>query len=275
MIAGLSIIAYPFVAGAINKYKHANSTKSYVETVENSSENIEEILAEAEEYNKRFTDILVGDPYSSPTNSDDQDYWNSLQIRNTEIMSKLTIPSLGINLPVYHGNSEAVLRKGVGHLYGTSLPVGGLGTHSVMSAHAGLVEDRMFDDLPKIQLGDKVIIETLGRKMTYQIDDIQIVLPEEGANMLKIDPMEDRITVLTCYPYSINTHRFMAAGIRVPNDPEMEAETRGLIYDQRFLIGTAVVISIIAFGVGRNRYRASKRKQLEIQRKALREEVFP
>lgn len=134
-------------------------------------------------------------------------------------MSRLRVPSVGINLPIYHGTDLSTLAHGVGHMYGTALPVGGVGTHSVLTGHTGLTALTMFDNLHRIQLGDIFIIETAGDLMAYKVDQIKKVLPNQIEDIRPVID-QDYVTLVTCTPYGVNTHRLLVRGQRteVPND---------------------------------------------------------
>lgn len=133
-------------------------------------------------------------------------------------MAALAIPSIGVALPVYHGTEPETLAHGVGHLYGSGLPVGGEGNHSVLTGHSGLIDATLFDRLPEVKVGDKFYLNVLGEDFTYQVDEINTVLPEDTS---KIQPIADRdlVTLITCTPYGVNSHRLLVRGTRVPNDP--------------------------------------------------------
>ena len=159
-------------------------------------------------------------------------------------MGYLTIDKIKVELPIYHGTSAEVLSKAVGHLEGTSLPVGGTGTHSVLSAHRGLPSFRLFTDLDKLELGDTFVIQILDRTMTYQIDKITIVKPNQ-INDLKIDKDSDYVTLLTCTPYGINTHRLLVRGKRIENIENKKI----FITTEGFKISTLVVTPIVALPI--------------------------
>ena len=129
-------------------------------------------------------------------------------------MGVLEIPKIDVTLPIYHGTDNTTLSKGIGHLYGTSLPVGGKGTHAALSGHSGMAGQRMLSDLDQLVIGDCFTLRVLGKKLTYQADQIKIVLPEDVSD-LAIDPEKDYVTLVTCTPYGVNTHRLLVRGVRV------------------------------------------------------------
>lgn len=130
-------------------------------------------------------------------------------------MGSIDIPSIGVDLVIYHGTEEETLQKGVGHLQGSSLPTGGIGTHCILSAHTGLSDKKLFTDLDQLEEGDQFYIHILGEIHAYQVDQIKVVLPDETED-LQINAQEDYVTLVTCTPYGINTHRLLVRGVRVP-----------------------------------------------------------
>nr|MCR4752721.1 class C sortase [Eubacterium sp.] len=148
-----------------------------------------------------------------------EEYRSILDVTGTGIMGYVEIPSIGVHLPIYHGMDESVLQVAIGHLEGSSFPVGGTGTHAVITGHRGLPSAKLFTDIDQLKEGDKFLLQILDRTMTYEVDQIRIVLPEELQD-LEIDPEKDYCTLVTCTPYGINTHRLLVRGIRVENDEE-------------------------------------------------------
>ena len=134
-------------------------------------------------------------------------------------MSQLAIPSIDLRLPVYHGTRDETLQKGLGHLYGSALPTGGEGFHSVITGHTGLTNATLFDDLVDVEVGDAIYLSTFGERMKYQVYDIEVVLPEE-TDSLRAEEGRDLLTLITCTPYGINTHRLLVHAERVPMDPD-------------------------------------------------------
>ena len=144
-------------------------------------------------------------------------YNSILDVTGTGIMGYIDIPSIKISLPIYHGTDESILQIAIGHIAGTSFPIGGEGTHAAVSGHRGLPSARLFTDIDKLQAGDKFLLQMLDRTLTYEVDQIRIVLPQELQD-LEIDPYQDYVTLITCTPYGVNTHRLLVRGHRVDND---------------------------------------------------------
>jgi sortase A len=166
------------------------------------------------------------------------------------MMASLYIPSIRVNLPVFHSSDDTVLSSGLGHIEGTSLPVGGKGTHCVISGHRGLPSAKLLTDLDKVQVGDYMILTVLDETLTYEVDNISIVLPDE-INALEIDPDQDYLTLVTCTPYGVNTHRLLVRGHRVSNiDDFLDVNTEASVYDNKviapiFAIPIFVVMLIV------------------------------
>ncbi len=214
LFAGLCLMLYPIVSNWWNSRHQTRAISEYVEMVETvSTEQQDAMLAAAHAYNAR----LAGQDTNFLLEEDQQLEYNSLlDISGTGVMGRIRIPSINVDLPIYHTVEETVLQVGVGHIPGSSLPVGGPGTHSLLSGHRGLPSSRLFTDLNQMQVGDIFIISVLGQTMTYQVNQIRIVLPEE-VDELSITPGKDYVTLITCTPYGINTHRILVRGHRIEN----------------------------------------------------------
>lgn len=211
LLAGVCIMAYPTVSDLWNARHATRSIASYIEQVDNTSQAMkEELLQEADDYN-RTLDLGVHFKLDEEAYAR---YESVLDITGTGIMGYVQIPSIHVNLPVYHGTDEAVLQIAAGHIAGSSLPTGGAGTHAVISGHRGLPSARLFTDLDRLVEGDIFMVTVLDRVCTYQIDQIHVVLPEEIAD-LAIEEGKDYMTLVTCTPYGINTHRMLIRGHRI------------------------------------------------------------
>lgn len=217
LFAGVCIMLYP----AISQYWNSKTQSRIVENYENvisslSEEDFKKFFEEATAYNKALFEL--DDPlYDYKKISG---YNNILNVSNVGIMGYITIEKLGVELPVYHGTSSDVLNIACGHLEGTSLPVGGQNSHCVLSAHRGLPRAKLFTDLDKMECGDTFTITVLNKTITYQVDQIKVVNPDEVRN-LTIEEGQDRCTLLTCTPYGVNTHRLLVRGTRIENAKPM------------------------------------------------------
>ena len=176
------------------------------------------MIEQAQEYNESLIGIgSIADPFSeSNENQTENDVYNNLlKIDDTGMMGYIDIPKLDVVLPVYHGTSEKVLQSGVGHLKNTSLPVGGESCHAVLSGHRGLANAKIFTDLNKMEVGDVFYIKVLHHTFAYQVDQILTVLPSD-TDSLQIEKGKDYVTLVTCTPYAVNTHRLLVRGTRIP-----------------------------------------------------------
>lgn len=218
LILGVMILLYPTVSDYWNSFHQSRAIASYLEQIETiDPAHYEKEWARAEQYNRDLTNkpnrfTLSDEEYA--------EYETMLNLTGSGIMGYIEIPKISCSLPIYHGTDEAVLQIAVGHIEGTSLPTGGAGTHTVLSGHRGLPSARLFTDLDQIEPDDLFVIRVLDRVMTYMVDQVLIVLPEE-MDALAIDPNEDYCTLVTCTPYGINSHRLLVRGRRTDN-VEME-----------------------------------------------------
>ena len=222
LILGLSLLLYPTVSNYWNSFHQSVAVTSYMETVNDmDAERYATLLREAQQYNK---DLRSFSNRWEPTAAEHAQYVRTLDVTGTGIMCSVEIPSIGVTLPVYHSTNENVLQVAIGHIEGSSLPVGGKGTHCVLSGHRGLPSARLFTDLDKLAEGDIFSLCTMKEVLTYEVDQIRIVLPYETQG-LEIDPDEDLCTLVTCTPYGVNTHRLLVRGHRIEN-PEQAKYVR-------------------------------------------------
>lgn len=212
-LVGLSVMLYPTVSDYINQKNQSRAVASYSEEVENLSDvDYQAYFNAADDYNRRLAE--TPDAFYRP--EEVSGYADTLDVSGTGIMGYITIPKIGVELPVYHGTSDGVLQVAAGHLEGSSLPVGGAGTHAVISAHRGLPSAKLFTNLDELEVGDTFTITVLDRVLTYEVDQISIVLPTE-TDLLQPVEGKDYVTLMTCTPYGINTHRLLVRGKRIEN----------------------------------------------------------
>ena len=223
LIVGLSVMLYPTVSNWWNERVQSQAIAEYDKTIQNIDQNrYDEIWANAEEYNKKLSELYA--PFS---NADEIDgYDNILDVSGTGIMGYITIPVIKVEIPIYHGTSDSVLQRAAGHLSGTRLPIGGEGNHSVLAAHRGLPSARLFTDLDQIEIGDKFYIHILDEVLAYQVDQISDMIDKDDTDtltsLMQMEDGEDYVTLLTCTPYGINSHRLLVRGTRVPYEGEEE-----------------------------------------------------
>ena len=219
-LAGLSLLLYPFVANQWNNYRQKQLISSYEQTVsqKEASNGIDydAELKKAEAYNEALLPSFLPDSFAiADASEEDQTYMNTLNIAGDEMMGIVEIPKIDIKLPIYHTTKEDVLKQAAGHLEGSSLPIGGKSTHSVISAHRGLPSASLFTDLDQLKKGDHFLIHVLNKTLCYEVDKISVVKPEE-TSALAVEEGEDLVTLLTCTPYGVNTERLLVRGHRVP-----------------------------------------------------------
>ncbi len=215
LAAGVCLLLYPTVANWWNSRIMSKAVAGYEDAVDAmSDEDYSEIFAAADAYNEKAAQIGSASMLVNPDQLDG--YWDTLDITGTGIMGCITVDKINIELPIYHGTEANVLSTGAGHLQGSSLPVGGVSTHSVIPAHRGLPSAKLFTNLDKLEVGDTFTITVLNETLTYVVDQISLVLPTEFEN-LYIDDAEDYCTLMTCTPYGINTHRLLVRGVRTDN----------------------------------------------------------
>ena len=244
-LAGLGIVLYPYVSEYVNAKHASRVVVNYDDTVkEITPEDFSQYFEVAEEYNERLRQNP--NPFSEDNRT--EGYETALNVDGSGMMGYLEIPKISVKLPFYHGTSGAVLNEAVGHLEGSSLPVGGEGTHVVLSAHRGLPSAKLFTDLPELGEGYIFILNVLDRKMTYQVDQILTVLPTE-LDALEVEDGQDYVTLMTCTPYGINTHRLLVRGHRIENLPEEEVKSIPVVHVERELTTQEKIQKYIPFAV--------------------------
>jgi sortase A len=212
-LAGLALVLYPTVSDAYNSVHQSRVVASYAEQVADMTDSeYDRIWAQAQAYNEK----LAQKDYTSFVLSEEEQAEYESMLNVDEVMGYIEIPSIRVVLPIYHGTSDEVLAAGVGHVEGSSLPVGGESTHCVLSGHRGLPSSKLFTDLDKLVVGDVFMLQVLDETLTYEVDQIRIVDPED-IDELAIVPGQDYCTLVTCTPYGINTQRLLVRGHRIEN----------------------------------------------------------
>ena len=256
MLAGLIIAAYPFISNYLYERRQQDIITSY-ETQQKTDTETNEELENVKEYNKSLAaaNVTVTDPFDPEGLSGfgRREYETLLNVNEEGMMGYLEIPVIDVRLGIYHGTGEKVLKNGVGHLKNTSLPIGGEGTHAVLSAHAGLQEKKLFTDLELMKEGDVFYIHVFGETLAYETDRITVIEPH-NTEALRIQEGKDYVTLVTCTPYGINSHRLLVRGKRIPfvekeTDKEIE-KRKGSQWMRQYLYGAAAGIFIIFLFVG-------------------------
>ncbi|MEC3854075.1 class C sortase [Paenarthrobacter ureafaciens] len=258
-IFGVGVLLYPTAAAWFSDRVHATEISGYVDTVENLAPSARKsLLEEARTFNHELPSGPLRDPYAlndqggqEMVGAGSDAYKKLLDIGPGGMMGRISIPSIKADLPIFHGTDENTLSKGVGHLFGSGLPVGGVGTHSVLTAHSGFVNATLFDKLDQVKLDDQFTVDVLGETLYYRVKDIKTVLPEETDDLRK-KPGRDLVTLVTCTPKGVNSHRLLVQGERVdapatsgPGSLQSQAEDPGFPWWALLLTGASVVAVVI------------------------------
>lgn len=280
--AGFVIVATPLVLRAMSQAEQTAAVTAAQNTVDGwPYPQAEEALAAARAYNEQLAaggqDVIgeVVDPFGSTSGastatgakdsiaSQDTTYQGLLDA-GSGLMCSVRIPKIDVNLPVYHGTSTEVLAAGAGHLYGTSLPVGGESTHAVLTGHRGVPGSLLFTRLDELQVGDSFYIEVMGEELGYKIDRIDVIEPDDDSK-LRVTAGEDRVTLMTCTPYGVNSHRLLVSGVRadIPDEVPVPEEAQG-INTTAVALGVlgallAIVVGLVVAGHVRKKRRAAQR----------------
>lgn len=233
-LAGFGILIYPTVSNQWNTYRQQQLITTYDKAVSKlEPEDFDAAWDAAETFNNSFDhNNIFGDVFSTQsklTDIKDTEYWKVLNIEGNGIMGYLSIPKINVKLSIYHGTSDEVLQTGVGHLNGTKLPIGGESTHSVLSAHRGLPSAKLFTDIDQMKKGDRFYLHILDENLAYEVDQILSMVDKDDhetlEKALQIESGQDYVTLFTCTPYGVNTHRLLVRGHRVPYEGEEVAST--------------------------------------------------
>ena len=269
LLAGILVLLYPVFATQYNNQRQERIASEFSAVAEQAGPDaVAESLRRADEYNLKASESPILDPWldaQRPGTAQYQDYLSQLNLN--DVMATIKIPSINVNLPIYHGTENATLDKGIGHLFGTALPVGGESTHTVLTGHTGLGNATMFDQLTSVKMGDYFYIETAGRHLKYQVTDIRVVLPHETESLNKVEG-KDLATLITCTPYGVNTHRLLVTGERVPMDEEAvaaeAAQVKGSVM-KPWMIAVLASVAVILLVAGVLWLRSRKRRDEEPQ----------
>ena len=269
LLAGILVLLYPVLATQYNNQRQERIASEFSAVADQAGPDaVAESLRRADEYNLKASESPILDPWldaQRPGTAQYQDYLSQLNLN--DVMATIKIPSIDVNLPIYHGTETATLDKGIGHLFGTALPVGGESTHTVLTGHTGLGNATMFDQLTSVKMGDVFYIETAGRHLKYQVTDIRVVLPTETESLNKVEG-KDLATLITCTPYGINTHRLLVTGERVPMDDDAvaaeAAQVKGSVM-KPWMIAVLASVAVILVIAGVIWLRSRKRTDEEPQ----------
>lgn len=243
-LVGLSLILYPTISDYWHYFHQYRAKSDYAERVTHMDDNtFQDMMDAAQDYNQRL--FWQGSVFAALNAEEKAEYQALLDINENGMMGYIDIPAIKCSLPIYHGTDETVLRTAVGHVEWSSLPVGGESTHCVLSGHRGLPSTRLFTDIDKLAEGDRFFLNILGEVLTYEVDQILTVLPDE-LESLRIEEGEDYCTLVTCTPYGINTHRLLVRGHRVDTLQEDQVRvTEGAMRIDTFLIATVAAVPML------------------------------
>lgn len=263
LLVGLGIIGYPHLSTYLNNKNGSYLSEEYQKKIAVADENeLEKLMSAARVYNDNLTGTPVHDPFMAGSGiAMPKDYFEVLNYQG--IMGTIEIPKIGVDLPFYHGTSEGTLEKAVGHLEGSTLPIGGTDTHAVLTGHTGLSHAKIFTDLTELVLGDQFYLKVLGETLAYEIYEIVVVDPTE-TDKLKVVEGEDLVTLLTCTPYGVNSHRLLVRGQRTAYDPLIAKQAQakgGLTKEQRQLLMIGGVTAGIMVALNLWIWRRNRRRQ--------------
>ena len=249
-VAALGLLLYPLISEAVNAKYHSDIETAYTAAIEETDK--AELTAQreaAEQYNAMLSGAAITEGGAS---TPPLAYAQQLIVGG--VMAYVDIPKINVYLPVQHGTEADTLEKSVGHVVGTSLPVGGRSTHAVLSAHSGMASSKLFSDIDQLAEGDTFYIHVLGDTLAYKVDTIHTVLPTD-TSLLQIEDGKDLVTLVTCTPFGVNTHRLLVRGHRVPYTPEQEATTAAekpaaSSWTRHYLTGLGIGLSVAAVAGG-------------------------
>ena len=253
-VLALGITLYPMVSTIYNEQHQSKIHTQFLQQVEDTDDSkLQEALQHARAYNAALNGILADENFSETAlMGASEDYDAQLNVTGRGIMGYVSVPKINVTLPIYHGTDSGTLERGIGHLLGTSLPVGGESTHSVLTAHSGMASQRMFSDLPQLKEGDVFYLEILNETLAYQVDQIKTVLPHD-TTYLGIEAEQDLCTLVTCTPFGVNSHRLLVRGHRIPYEEaevimQQQAQTEvktGSTWQDQYVKGIAIGIGIV------------------------------
>ncbi|MDR0308400.1 MAG: class C sortase [Coriobacteriales bacterium] len=268
LLLGAGVLLYPFVSNYLAQKNGSKAIQKHEEQVSQLDQTqIDAAWQAAETYNENLTGTPVHDPFlESSGMAMPEDYRQVLNIGGDNVMGSLEIPKISVDLPIYHGTSGDVLDRGVGHLEGSTLPIGGSSRHSVLSGHSGLPNARLLTDLTEMAEGDMFYINVLGQTLAYQVDQIKVVKPNETDDLQRMSG-KDYCTLLTCTPYGINDHRLLVRGVSVPYSPEAHESIQavaGSHADNLVLVAAVITteaVLVAVFLVTMYRWRKAKKNR--------------
>lgn len=271
-VISLGITLYPLIGNYLSEKNKSTVLTEYAQAVEKMEDNsIQELLAEAQEYNNMLVPgtLSMENVFSQAGHAvAEERYYDLLAVNADGIMGYVEIPKIAVYLPIYHGTDSDVLDMGIGHLIGSSLPIGGESTHSVLTGHSGMAREKMFSDLDQLKDGDVFYLHVLDLTLAYEVDQTKIVLPD-NTSYLGIEKGQDYCTLITCFPFGVNTHRLLVRGHRVEytespdeqiQDIEDNAEPVASTWEQQYIKGLMIALVIMMIGIITSRFTIFRRR---------------
>ena len=257
-VIGLILCSYPLISGIVQGQAQKGTVATYQKMIDNSSDSsIEELLSRAKEYNEVLFESLTKLSSDKISVLSEENYNSTLDVGNG-VMGSIEIPCINVNLPIYHGTIDEVLSAGVGHLNGSSLPIGGVNTKSILTAHRGLPSSKLFTRLDELVEGDLFFIRVLNETLAYKVNDIQVIEPEDVAG-LEIEEGKDLVSLITCTPYGLNTHRLVVTGERTEYEPAIYESIESKNMSIREYVFLAIPFVFLTIIVGRRINSARKK----------------
>lgn len=269
-LIGVGLFSYPHISSYLSEKNGSYAADDYDTAVKEADEKaLKEAWEEAVKYNQSLSGNPVHDPFIEGSGMVMQDnYYEVLTLQ--DMMGYITIPKINVKIPILHGTAEDTLQNAVGHLEGSSIPVGGSGSHCVLTGHTGLVHAKLFTDLIELKEGDTFYLHILNKILAYQVDQIKVIEPDNTEDMKRI-PNEDYCTLITCTPYGVNSHRLLVRGTRIDYTPELEETAakaeKPLTKEEKMLIiagaSTAVLMLVIIVIILARTNRRNKKRRIE------------
>lgn len=246
---GIGLCIFPLVSGFLNRHTQNQVISTYETKILKNNKKIESVWEEAQKYNKALNDtkgVIATDSFENMTGL--KKYHNQLNITGTGIMGTIQIPKIDVDLPIYHGVEESILNIAIGHLPDTSLPVGGINSRAVLTGHRGLPNAKLFTRLDELKKGDLFFLKVCEKTLAYKVNQIEVIEPEE-ADRLSIVPEKDLVSLVTCTPYGLNTHRLVVTGERIPYEEKMQDSIKKEIFSLREIIFAILPIFFIIMAI--------------------------
>lgn len=246
IILGIAIILYPVISNHLSKINYQEIIDNYdFKVAKQKNSYNEQLVNKARKYNSSLTSLNITDVFQNQIGQSSSEYFSVLNVDNNGMMGYISIPKIDIKIPIYHGTSSDILQKGVGHLEGSSIPIGGENTHAVLSAHRGLPSSRLFTDLDQLKVGDTFYIHILDEVLAYRVNQVLVVEPSD-IDFLQIVKGKDYVTLVTCTPYAINTHRLLVRGERIEYSAQ---EEESIAINKKMSIADIVLYTCLIFAV--------------------------